>query len=102
LLAPPLPGFARVEPANAQAPVVSLGLIEITLPDGARMRVDAKVDERTLHGACSRCFVPSQLRVKLIRRPRLGCPAWEGAVVQASVPERPIEPDSFKLPHIRN
>src|SRR5579862_38640 len=44
----PLPGFARVEVAEAEASVTPLGLIEITLPDGARVRVDAKVDERTL------------------------------------------------------
>ena len=33
-------------------------------------------------------YVPSQLRVKLIRRPRLGCRACEGAVIQAPAPER--------------
>ena len=43
-----LPNFARVELAEAEAPVAPLGLIEITLPDGARVRVDTKVDERTL------------------------------------------------------
>jgi transposase len=36
-------------------------------------------------------YVPSQLRVKLIRRPRLGCRACEGTVVQAPAPERPID-----------
>jgi transposase len=35
-------------------------------------------------------IVPAQLRVKVIRRPRYGCRACEGAVVQAPVPERPI------------
>jgi transposase len=44
----PLPTFARVELAEPEPPVASLGLIEITLPDGARVRVDTKVDERTL------------------------------------------------------
>jgi transposase len=34
--------------------------------------------------------VPAQLRVKVIRRPRYGCRACEGAVVQAPAPERPI------------
>ena len=48
LQAPSLPGFARVEFAETEASVAPLGLIEITLPDGARVRVDAKVDERTL------------------------------------------------------
>jgi transposase len=36
-------------------------------------------------------YVPAQLRVKLIRRPRLGCRACEGAVVQAPAPDRPID-----------
>jgi transposase len=44
----PFPNFARVELAEAEASVAPLGLIEITLPDGARVRVDTKVDERTL------------------------------------------------------
>ena len=44
----PLPNFARVELAEAEPLVAPLGLIEITLPDGARIRVDTKVDERTL------------------------------------------------------
>src|SRR5689334_5201172 len=35
-------------------------------------------------------IVPAQLRVKVIRRPRYGCRACEGAVVQAPAPERPI------------
>src|SRR5688572_1502611 len=35
-------------------------------------------------------IVPAQLRVKVIRRPRYGCRACEGAVVQAAAPERPI------------
>jgi transposase len=35
-------------------------------------------------------IIPAQLRVKVIRRPRYGCRACEGAVVQAPAPERPI------------
>src|SRR5215212_8054946 len=35
-------------------------------------------------------LVPAQLQVKVIRRPRYGCRACEGAVVQAPAPERPI------------
>src|SRR5215217_446838 len=35
-------------------------------------------------------IVPAQLRVKVIRRPRYACRAWEEAVVQAPAPERPI------------
>jgi transposase len=36
-------------------------------------------------------YVPAQVRVKLIRRPRYGCRVCEGAVVQAPAPERPID-----------
>src|SRR5215212_86516 len=35
-------------------------------------------------------IVPAVLRVKVVRRPRYGCRACEGAVVQAPAPERPI------------
>jgi transposase len=35
-------------------------------------------------------LVPARLRVKVVRRPRYGCRACEGAVVQAPAPERPI------------
>ena len=35
--------------------------------------------------------VPARYRVKVIRRPRYGCRACEGAVVQAPAPERPID-----------
>ena len=48
LKAPPLPGFARVELAASEAPVTVPGLIEITLPDGTGIRVDAKADGRAL------------------------------------------------------
>jgi transposase IS66-like protein/transposase IS166 family protein len=36
-------------------------------------------------------YVPAQIRVRVIRRPRYGCRACEGAVVQAPAPERPID-----------
>ena len=36
-------------------------------------------------------YVPAQLRVRVIRRPRYGCRACEEAVVQAPAPERPID-----------
>jgi transposase len=36
-------------------------------------------------------YIPAQLRVQVIRRPRYGCRACEGAVVQAPAPERPID-----------
>lgn len=35
--------------------------------------------------------VPSQLRVRVVRRPRYACRACEGGVVQAPAPERPID-----------
>ena len=36
-------------------------------------------------------YVPAQLRVRVIRRPRYGCRRCEGAVAQAPAPERPID-----------
>lgn len=36
-------------------------------------------------------YVPAQIRVQVIRRPRYGCRACEGAVLQAPAPERPID-----------
>lgn len=36
-------------------------------------------------------FVPAQLRVKVIRRPKHGCRTCQGAVVQAPAPDRPID-----------
>jgi transposase len=36
-------------------------------------------------------YVPAQLRVRVIRRPRYGCRACEAAVVQAPAPDRPID-----------
>lgn len=36
-------------------------------------------------------YVPAQLRVKVIRRPRYGCRSCEGAVVQTPAPDRPID-----------
>ena len=36
-------------------------------------------------------FVPAQFKVIVTRRPRYGCRACEGAVVQAHAPNRPID-----------
>jgi len=36
-------------------------------------------------------YVPAQLRVRVIRRPRYGCRTCEEAVAQAPAPERPID-----------
>jgi hypothetical protein len=34
-------------------------------------------------------YIPAQLRVRVIRRPRYGCRACENAIVQAAAPDRP-------------
>jgi transposase len=47
--------------------------------------------------------VPAIIRVKRIRRPRYGCRACEGAVVQAPAPPRPVEgglPTTALLAHV--
>ena len=36
-------------------------------------------------------YIPAQFRVKVIRRPRHGCRACEGTILQAPAPERPID-----------
>src|SRR3954462_10978423 len=49
-------------------------------------------------------IVQPQLRVRVIHRPRYGCRACEGAVVQAPAPERPITggmATEALLPHVR-
>ena len=51
---------------------------------GGALHVDRRGREEMLD------IVPAVLRVKVIRRPRYGCRACEGAVVQAPAPERPI------------
>jgi transposase len=48
-------------------------------------------------------IVPAIIRVKRIRRPRYGCRACEGAVVQAPAPPRPVEgglPTTALLAHV--
>jgi len=48
-------------------------------------------------------IVPAIIRVKRIRRPRYGCRACEGAVVQAPAPPRPVEgglPTAALLAHV--
>ena len=48
-------------------------------------------------------IVPAVLRVKRIRRPRYGCRACEGAVVQAPAPPRPVDnglPTAALLAHV--
>jgi transposase len=102
--------------ARPDIPARPPGLIEIALCDGTTVRVDAGIDPRALRrvlaalrgrSSCHCCgaplhaiaedrsemldYVPAQIRVQVIRRPRYGCRACEGAVVQAPAPERPID-----------
>jgi transposase len=91
----PSPRLPRTEPAKRNR-----GALPAHLP---RIEVAIDVDDK----ACPCCggmlhvigedraemldYVPAQLRVRVIRRPRYGCRACEEAVVQASAPERPID-----------
>jgi len=91
----PKPRPPRTEPAKRNR-----GALPAHLP---RIEVVIDVDDK----ACPCCggmlhvigedraemldYVPAQLRVRVIRRPRYGCRACEEAVVQAPAPERPID-----------
>ena len=93
--AKPKPRPPRTEPAKRNR-----GALPAHLP---RIEVVIDVDDK----ACPCCggmlhvigedqaemldYVPAQLRVRVIRRPRYGCRACEEAVVQAPAPERPID-----------
>jgi transposase len=91
----PSPRPPRTEPAKRNR-----GTLPAHLP---RIEVVIDVDDK----ACPCCrgmlhvigedraemldYVPAQLRVRVIRRPRYGCRACEEAVVQAPALERPID-----------
>ena len=91
----PSPRPPRTEPAKRNR-----GALPAHLP---RIEVVIDVDDK----ACPCCggmlhvigedraemldYVPAQVRVRVIRRPRYGCRACEEAVVQAPAPERPID-----------
>src|SRR3954447_3115298 len=48
-------------------------------------------------------IIPAVIRVRRIRRPRYGCRACEGAIVQAKAPARPIDgglPTAALLAHV--
>jgi transposase len=91
---------AAPQPCPASAPKRNRGSLPAHLP---RIAVVVDVADKT----CPCCrgplhpigedsaemldYVPAQLRVKVIRRPRYGCRACEAAVVQAPAPERPID-----------
>ena len=95
----PSPRPPRTEPAKRNR-----GTLPAHLP---RIEVVIDVDDK----ACPCCrgmlhvigedraemldYVPAQLRVRVIRRPRYGCRACEEAVVQAPALERPIGSHGF-------
>jgi transposase len=96
---PPTPGTASGRSRSAPAKR-NRGALPADLP---RVELVIDVDDK----ACPCCggtlhligedraemldYVPAQLRVRVIRRPRYGCRACEEAVVQAPAPERPID-----------
>jgi transposase len=87
------PASPRTKPANRNR-----GALPAHLP---RIEVIVDVEDK----ACPCCggtthvigddvaemldYTPAQFRVKVIRRPRRGCRACEGAVIQAPAPDRP-------------
>ena len=89
-----------VRKPRAEAPARNKGALPAHLP---RYEVVVDVEDR----ACPCCghalhaigelrteqldIVPSQLRVRVTRRPRYACQACEGAVVVAPAPERPVD-----------
>ena len=91
---------AKATPRRTEPPKRNRGALPAHLP-----RVEVVIDVEVK--ACARCggalhqigedraemldYVPAQLRVRVIRRPRYGCRACEQAVVQAPAPERPID-----------
>jgi transposase len=91
---------AKPAPRPAEAPKRNRGALPAHLP---RVEVVIDVEDK----ACPCCggtlhpigedraemldYVPAQLRVRMIRRPRYGCRTCEQAVVQAPPPERPID-----------
>lgn len=96
---PPSPP-ATAKPSAASSPKRNRGALPAHLP---RIEVVVDVADKT----CPCCsgpmhqigedqaemldYIPAQVRVKLIRRPRYGCRSCESAVVQAPAPERPID-----------
>ena len=95
---PPAPDAAPRTPPRR--PKRNRGALPAHLP---RVEVMIDVEDKTCPCCGGRCmsigedraemldYVPAQLRVRVIRRPRYGCRACEEAVVQAPAPERPID-----------
>jgi transposase len=98
---PQMPTPARSPAPSSAEPVKrNRGALPAHLP---RVEVIIDVDDK----ACPCCggslhpigedraemldYIPAQMRVRVIRRPRYGCRACESAVVQAPAPERPID-----------
>ena len=86
----------RAEPAKAQSRRAAGGTAAGRAGDRCRRTRPARCCGGTLHligedRAEMLDYVPAQLRVRVIRRPRYGCRACEEAVVQAPAPERPID-----------
>jgi transposase len=95
---PPAPETTK--PSRGEPPKRNRGALPAHLP-----RVELVVD--IADKACACCggalhqigedqaemldYVPAQLRVRVIRRPRYGCRVCENAVLQAPAPERPID-----------
>jgi transposase len=97
---PPTSPKPRTDPSDAPSPKRNRGALPAHLP---RLEVVVDVADKT----CPCCggtlhpigedraemldYIPAQLRVKVMRRPRYGCRVCENAVVQAPAPERPID-----------
>jgi len=98
---PQMPTPARSPAPSSAEPVKrNRGALPAHLP---RVEVIIDVDDK----ACPCCggslhpigedraemldYIPAQMRVRVIRRPRYGCRVCESAVVQAPAPERPID-----------
>ena len=97
---PPETPTPAPDPSSAKPVKRNRGALPAHLP---RVEVIIDVDDK----ACPCCggslhpigedraemldYIPAQMRVRVIRRPRYGCRACEGAVVQAPAPERPID-----------
>jgi transposase len=97
---PPDPAKAKTKPSTFEPSKRNRGALPAHLP---RVEVIVDIEDK----ACACCggslhqigedqaemldYTPAQFRVRLIRRPRYGCRACEGAVVQALAPDRPID-----------
>jgi transposase len=98
-MVPPAPE-ASADQRRGEPPKRNRGALPAHLP---RLEVLINIEDKACPGCGSTLhtiredraemldYVPAQLRVKVIRRPRYGCRACEQAIVQAPAPERPID-----------